>query len=333
MKKVLVHALSALLILSALGTAAAQELVIYSGRSKSLVEPIIQQFERETGIKVRVKYGKSAELAVLLLEEGMRSPADLFWAQDAGALGAVAKADLFVKLPESVVARVPEQFRNENGLWVAVTGRARTLAYSPERVKPEELPQSIFDLTDPKWAGRVGWAPTNASFQAFVTAMRVLHGEETTKQWLLDMKANGAKAYPKNTPIIEAIAAGEIDLGLPNHYYLLRFKKANSKFPVAQTFFQPGDVGNLVNVAGVGILKSAQHPKEALAFVKYLLSVKGQQYFVSDVFEYPVTDEVIPNPNLPVAFEELLELTPQIDLDDLDDLKGTLELLREVGLL
>jgi iron(III) transport system substrate-binding protein len=310
----------------------AKELVIYSGRSKSLVEPIIKQFEKETGTKVKVRYGDTAQLAVALMEEGSKSPADLFWAQDAGALGAVNKAGLFNPLPESVWFKVPEKFRNSTGMWVATSGRARVIAYSSKRVKPEDLPKSIFELTEPKWKGKVGWAPTNASFQASVTAMRVLKGDAKTEQWLKAMKANGAKSYPKNTPIIEALAAGEIDLGLPNHYYLLRFKKTDSKFPVEQAFFQPGDPGNLVNVAGIGLLKTGRNTKEASAFATFLLSAKAQQYFVSEVYEYPVTGEVIPNPNL-VPFDQLLKRTPTLDLEKLDDLEGTLKLLRKAGIL
>ena len=190
----------------------------------------------------------------------------------------------------------------------------------------------MFDLTQPKWKGKVGWAPLNASFQAFVTAMRAQVGEERTEEWLSDMKTNGAKAYPKNTPIIEALAAGEIDLGLPNHYYLFRFKKGNSKYPVAQTFFKANDAGNLVNIAGIGLLKSSDNQETALKFIDYLLSAKAQQYFVSEVFEYPVTEGVIPNANL-LPLDELLKIVPTFDLNEMDDLEGTIKLLRRVGII
>jgi iron(III) transport system substrate-binding protein len=314
------------------GMAHAETLTLYSGRSKSLVDPIIQQFEKETGIEVKVSYANTTQLANKLKTEGKKSPASLFWAQDAGALGAVSKEGLFTKLPESVLAKVPKTFHHADGMWVATSGRARVLAYSPERVKMEELPESVFDLTQPMWKGKVGWAPLNASFQAFVTAMRVQIGEERTEKWLRDMKANGAKAYPKNTPIIEALAAGEIDLGLPNHYYLFRLKKGNSKYPVAQTFFKANDPGNLVNVAGIGLLKSSDNQETALKFIEYLLSAKAQQYFVSEVFEYPVTDNVIPNANL-LPLENLLKLVPTFDLNEMDDVEGTIKLLRRVGII
>lgn len=308
------------------------ELVLYSGRSRSLVEPIIDQFRKETGIEVTARYGNTAQLALAIQEEGERSPADVFWAQDAGALGALSKAGVFVDLPDSVVDRIPLRFRNSKLTWVATSGRARVLAYSPDRVSADELPKSVFELSDPKWRGRVGWAPANASFQSFVTAMVVQHGEVRTREWLRAVRDNGAKAYPKNTPIIEALAAGEIDLGLPNHYYLLRFKASDSRYPVEQTFFRAGDSGNLVNVAGVGILKASARAESALKFVEYLLSPRAQQFFTREVFEYPVTEDVIPNSRL-VSLDSLLELVPDVNLDDLDDLRNTLRLLTEVGLL
>ncbi len=321
-----------LLLFALVGVVHAETLTLYSGRSKSLVDPIIQQFEKDTGIEVKVSYANTTQLANKLMTEGEKTSASLFWAQDAGALGAVSKKGLFAKLPESVLKKVPKTFRHSDGLWVATSGRARVIAYSPERVAMDALPKSVFDLTQPKWKGKVGWAPLNASFQAFVTAMRAQVGEERTEKWLRDMQANEAKTYPKNTPIIEALAAGEIDLGLPNHYYLFRFKKGNSKFPVAQTFFKANDAGNLVNVAGIGLLKSSDNQETALKFIDYLLSAKAQQYFVSEVFEYPVIEGVIPNANL-LPLDELLKIVPTFDLNEMDDLEGTIKLLRRVGII
>jgi len=309
----------------------AQTLVLYSGRSKALVEPIVQRFTEETGVEVRVKYGKTAQLAVALQEEGTRSPADVFWAQDAGALGALVGAEMFSPLEEATLSRVPEAYRGADGLWVSTSGRARVLAYSSVRVAESDLPTSVFDLKDPKYRDRVGWAPTNASFQAFVTAMRKTHGRDATKAWLTEMIANGAQAYPKNTAIIQGIAAGEVDYGLPNHYYLLRFKTADKNYPVEQTAFAAGDIGNLVNVAGAGVLKTSANQEAAQAFVAYLLSPKAQQFFASETFEYPVVADVIPSPRLQ-PLESLQGGSPAVDLDSLEDLQGTLELLGEVGL-
>lgn len=307
-------------------------LVLYSGRSEDLVEPVIELFEKQTGIDVQTKFANTPELALTLREEGTRGHADVFWAQDAGALGSVAKAGLFVDLPADIGADLPPLFRHAGGKWVATSGRARTIAYSTERVKKESLPKSVFDLADARYRGHVGWAPPNASFQAFVTAMRKVHGEDTTRTWLVAMKKNGTHAYANNVAILQAVARGEIDYGLPNHYYLLNFKKSEARFNVEQASFEPGDVGNLVNVAGMGILATGAHHDAAERFIRFVLSPIAQQYFASEVSEYPVIDGVMTNERL-VPRDELLKLAPPVTLDDLDDLDGTLALLRSVGLL
>lgn len=308
-----------------------EQLVIYSGRSKALVQPLIRVFERETGIEVQVRYGATPQLAVTLQEEGSQSPADLFWAQDAGALEAVARADLFAPLPSALTSQVPETFRSHSDLWVGTSGRARVLAYSPDRVDEATLPSSVLDLTDPKYRGRVGWAPSNGSFQAFVTAMRHALGEERTEAWLVAMKNNDAQPFANNTSILQAIAAEQIDLGLPNHYYLLRFRKTDANFPVRQTSFQPGDIGNLVFVSGIGRLKTSRNQQAAERFVEFLLSHRAQQYFVSEVYEYPMAEGVILSEDL-VGIDVLREGAPQIEAEALGDLDGTLRLLRKVGL-
>lgn len=308
----------------------AQELVLYAGRSESLVAPLVEKFESESGIEVRVKYGQSAQLALALQEEGAHSPADVFWAQDAGSLGALCRSGAFKALPRDVVDPVPSYFRDSDLEWVATSGRARCFAYAPDRV--DNKPASVFDLTDARWKGRVGWAPANASFQSFVTAMRITHGDDKARAWLVAMRDNGAKAYAKNTAIIEAIAAGEVDLGLPNHYYLLRFKKQDPDFPVEQSFFEDRDIGNLINVAGVGVLRTAKNNDAAQQFVEFLLSRQAQTFLVENVYEYPVVDYDIHNPSL-VDMKSLMTVAPEVELNDLDELQGTLDMLREVGLL
>ncbi|MFB9146018.1 iron ABC transporter substrate-binding protein [Halomonas alkalicola] len=312
--------------------ASAASLTLYSGRGESMVEPIIAQFEKNTGISVNVRYGDTAQLAVLLQEEGRRSPADLYWGQDAGAMGELSKAGLLAELPADIYEGLPTIYTSESGNWVAASGRARVFAYSPERVGEDEHPESIFDLVDERYEGRVGWAPTNGSFQSFVTAMRLEHGDERTREWLEGMKENGAVTYRNNGTQVQGIADGEIDFGLVNNYYLPRFVASDADFPVEQAFFADGDIGNLVNVAGIAVIESSSNQEAAVEFVRFLLSPAAQQYFTTNVFEYPVTREVIQNPVLE-DFDRLLEVSPQIDLDDLDDLEGTLRLLRDAGLL
>ncbi|ADI14653.1 iron ABC transporter substrate-binding protein [Truepera radiovictrix] len=314
-----------------LGAALAQDLTVYSGRSEDFIAPLVERFEAETGLQVDVRYGNTAELAATLLEEGANSPADVFFPQDGGALGAVAREGLFAELPGELLERVDARFRSPEGLWVGVTGRARVLAYNTDSVSEDELPASVFELTEPQWQGRVGWAPTNASFQAFVTAMRLLEGEARTREWLEGMLANGVRAYEGNTPILEALGRGEIDAGITNHYYLYRFlEEQGESFPVRNHLFEGGDVGSLINVAGVGVLASSDQRENAEAFVAYLLEDDAQTYFTETVFEYPLVPG-IPTNELLVPLEEIE--TPEIDLSNLDDLEATLELLEEVGAL
>ena len=326
------HLLSLVLLTSLAGVTLAQSLTVYSGRGEALVQPLVERFSAETGIEVQVRYGGTAELAVLILEEGRASPADVFWGQDAGALGALSLAGRLTVLPEALTAGLPGIYASRGGLWIATSGRARVLAYSPERTVGELWPDSVFDLTDPAYRGRVAWAPTNGSFQAFVTAMRVVHGEDATEAWLRGMIANDVQAYRNNTTQVEAIAAGEVDYALVNNYYLLRFLANDPAYPVGQGFFADGDIGNLVNVAGAGIVNTSRNVAAAEHFLAFLLEPESQAYFTNDVYEYPVVPGVEANEAL-ASFEALLAASPDVDLDVLEDLEGTLDLLREVGLL
>lgn len=306
-------------------------LTVYSGRSEDLVGTVIADFEAATGIDVEVRYGDTAELAALLLEEGDASPADVYWAQDAGALGAVSQQGLFAELPQDVLDRVEAGNRSAAGDWIGVTGRARTIVYSTENVSEDELPASVFDLTDEQYAGRVGWAPTNGSFQSFVTAMRVVEGEDATRAWLEGMIANDAQVYENNSSQVEAAGRGEIDFGLVNNYYLLRFLAEDPDFPAAN-HFPSGDIGALLNVAGVGVLASTDQQDAAEQFVAYLLSDETQEYFsqVADAAEFPLVAGVEAMEPLP-SLEEIG--APDVDLNELADLEGTLQLLTEVGAL
>ncbi len=264
-----------------------------------------------------------------MLEEGSNSPADVFFAQDPGGLGAVV--EMLSPLPEAILNQVEPRFRDPQGNWVGISGRARTLVYNTESLSPEDLPDDLWGLTDEQWQGRIGWAPTNASFQTMVTAMRAIWGEAETTRWLSEMLANDPIAYEKNTPIVAAVGAGEVDLGLVNHYYLYRFiQEEGERFQARNYFLPAGGPGSLVMVAGAGILDTASNPEAAEQFLDFLLSPVAQQYFATQTFEYPLVEGVVTARELPA----LAELNAaNIDLADLADLQGTVELLRETGVL
>lgn len=316
----------------AAGTGDAGSLVIYSGRSENLVAPIIEQFSEATGIQVEVRYAGTSELAATIMEEGANSPADVFFSQDGGALGELSKAGLLAPLPDEILELVPANLVGENGDWVGVSGRARVLVYNNSELTEADLPDDIWGLTDPEWSGRVGWAPTNASFHTFVTALRVLEGEERAQEWLEAMLANDVQAYEGNAQIVEAVASGEISVGLVNHYYLYRFlAEQGESFSARNYHFRTPNAGSIINVAGVAILNTAKNPEQAQQFVEYLLSTDAQQYFATQTHEYPLIDAAIEGPDLLIPLNEIA--TPDIQLNDLDDLAGTLELLQSVGAL
>lgn len=307
------------------------DLTLYSGRGEALVAPIIAAFTAETGTNVSVRYAGTAELAILLQEEGDASPADLFWAQDAAALGAVAGS--FATLPEDLVGSVPAAYRDAENRWVATSGRGRVLAYSTERVSTDELPATMADMNDAAWNGRVAVAPTNGSFVAHIAAMRVALGDEATADWLAAFQANNPVIVRNNTAILQAIADGEADIGVVNNYYLSRQLARDAEFPVNQTLFATqGDIGNLLLVAGIGVLNGSDHSDEAQAFIRFLLSPAAQQYFTGEVAEFPVVPGIIVS-RQDINIDDVIQAAPQVDLNAIGDLEGTLEMLREAGLI
>lgn len=311
---------------------AADPLTIYSARREELVAPIIAQFSEDTGIEVEVRYGNLAEMVIMILEEGENSPADVFFTQDASGLGALASEDRLAPLPAEIVESVPSQFSSPDDVWVGVSGRARVLIYNPTLVDEEELPASILDLTNERWRGLVGWAPTNGPFQGQVTALRVLLGDEAAREWLEGMLANDVVTYPENTNVVQGVADGEVAMGLVNHYYLYEYLAEDEDLAdsLANHFFEAGDPGALVNVAGVGVLDTSDQPETAHTFIEYLLSEESQTYFAESTYEYRLIE------GIPIA-EGLTPLEalepPDLDLGNLADLEGTLEMMREVGVL
>lgn len=306
-------------------------LVIYSGRGEDLVGPLIEQFEQASGIQTDVRYAGSAEQAQLLLTEGENSPAQVFLSQEAGALGLLGSQGLLSALPEDVLAQVPEAYSADDGTWVGVTGRARVVAYDSQQVSDQDAPTTAAELLDPRWAGQIGVAPGNASFLSFITAMRLVDGEEATAEWLAALVANGAKTYERNGAILEAVNTGEIQLGLINHYYWFSAaaEQGAENMRAKIAFGAPGDIAGLVNATGVGILNSAAENPDARAFVDYLLSEEGQTYFVESEFEYPLVPGV-PGPEGVPPLESLRG--PDIDLSDLGTVAESAALIDEAGL-
>ena len=307
-------------------------LTVYSGREESLVQPLIDQFSAETGITVEVRYGNTSEMAALLLEEGEATQAGVFLAQDAGALGAVSNEELFVTLPDKITSLVAPGFSSTDGTWVGVTGRARVVVYNQDLVAEGDLPATAAEIVSPKWSGKVGVAPTNASFQSFITAYRVLKGEGAAESWVSAMVSNDPEIFENNHAILEAVDSAVVPLGLINHYYwyAMAAERGAENMNAQLWFTEAGDPASIVNVSGAGILTPAQLDQDAYDFVSYLLSEAGQNYFVETTFEYPLVDGVAAPANLP-ALSELVN--PELDLSDLDTLSESQLLLTRFGLL
>ncbi len=317
-------------LISGCGDEGLPTLTVYAGHHAGLMEEIMNRFAEQEGIKVRLRIGDPSSLANAILEEGSNSPADVFISEGAAALGALAAEGRLEPLPSEILARVPSWASDREGRWVGFAGRARVLVYNPERVRPDELPQSVFELTEPRWRGRVGWAPANPEFQNFVTAMRLLHGDEETRAWLLAMKENDVREYPNNITIVDGVADGEIDVGLVNHYYLYAMRADRGSLNAENYYFTNGDVGGLINVSGAGIVDSSDQKDLGRRLIEFLLTPEIQALVAEEGFEYPLVAGAPTPPGAP-AIEELHP--PAIDLSALRDLRGTVELLQETGVL
>ncbi|MFB6344350.1 MAG: extracellular solute-binding protein [bacterium] len=346
------------LILTGCTSGGDQTLTVYSGRSKPLVDGLVEQYQQQSNITVNVKYGKDAQLLAALNEEGNQTPADVFWANTTGALSNSVDNDLLNRLPDSILNRA-NRFVPSNNRWVPVTTRFRVLAYNSNRVNPDELPDSVLDLPQKSnLEGRIGWTPTYSSFQDFMTVLRLTEGKDVARNWVRDMSDLNPKSYTSNTPMIQALKAGEIDVALTNHYYVLRLKhggaegeyegheeeegeeheeeheesKPDPDAPVKTYHFAQGDPGNLALVTGAGVISATQQEGPARNFLEFLLSKQAQSFAAEQVNEYPVVAGVdVPEYMTPV--QDALQLSPDFEPGRLSELEATLDLLREEGVL
>lgn len=310
---------------------APRELVVYSGRSDSMVAPLIAAFEAETGIDVRVNYAGSTQLAATLLEEGAQSPADVFFAQEASTMGLIAAEGMLATLDAQLINSVPANFRDGDSRWVGISGRARAITFNSAATSADQLPDSLDGFTAPAWRGRVGWAPENASFQSALAAMVALDGEEAATTWVTGMIANDARPFPSNTPGVTAVAAGEIDAMITNHYYLYRIKaEQGPDTPIENHFLRNGRSGSLVNITAAAILQTASNAENAERFIAYLLSPAGQMHFAQENAEFPV----VPGVETPQGLPSIVELAaPAIEFSQLANLETAVRILQTSGAL
>ncbi|HVM35014.1 MAG TPA: extracellular solute-binding protein [Actinomycetota bacterium] len=306
-------------------------LTIYSGRDEALVGPLLERFSEETGIPIDVRYGDSADLAVLLAEEGENTPADVFFSQTPGAVGYLDEQGLLAELPRDLLGKVDPKFEASDGRWIGLTARQRVLVYNEKIVDEADLPESVFDLTQPQYAGEVALAPSNGSFQDFVSAMALIEGEDVAQRWLDAMAAGGAPTYADNNSIVDAVARGEVAMGLANHYYNYRFLEEDPLLPSRNYVFPDGDIGALLIASTVSVVESSEATENAQKFVEFLLEEEAQNYFAEETFEYPLASGVAPSPELPPLD---MQSAPDFDIDRLGaELERTTKMIAESGLL
>jgi len=302
------------------------ELTVYSGRAEFLVGPLVDHIaSRYDGFSLDVRYSDSTDLVNQIDNEGEGTPADVFYSVNAGSLGALADAGRTQSLPEGLREFVGGEFRTDR--WIGTSGRARSVPFNTDALSDDDVPDDITDFPE-EIDAELGWAPSYGSCQAFVTAMRVLEGEETTREWLQSVVDAGIRSYPGEFAACQAIADGEIDAGFTNHYYVQRVIEGREDPPIA-TAFTEGDAGAVFNVAGAAVVDAAADGELAENFVRHLLSSEAQDYFAVRTYEYPLVADVPPVGELP-SIDELD--VPELDLSRLSNLEETVDLMREVGI-
>ena len=310
-----------------------EDVVIYTSRKKAVIDPILQRFASETGMSVSVQYGDARQLATTIRTEGEQTDADLFWAHDLGAIDTLQQDSLLVSLSDSLLEQVAPMLQGGDDTWVATSTRARMLVYAPSRADSgKSLPSSVIDLADSTYAGRVGWVPEDESFQLFVAALSQQAGRDSTQAWLQAMKEQGAKRYPNDLALIQALADGEVDYGLVNTPSFQRAKAQQDTLAVEQAFFADGDPGNLISMAGVALLKNSDQQERALRFIDYLLSRETQQRITENSYEYPVRSGVLPD-TVGVPLNRLFSRAPIASSSQRSSLKEARTMLRKLNLI
>ena len=301
------------------------ELTLYLGRGEGgLYENVIKAIKkRNPEFTLRIRRGPTASLTNAILAEAKAGiqKADLFWAVDSGAIGMVTGANLAQPLPQDLTQQLHQKFQFKQ--WVPITGRIRTVPFNTKKLTAKDIPDDIMAFPDSDL--KIGWAPAYASFQSFVTAMRILEGDKVTKDWLKGINSK-AKKYAGELGVVLAVERGAVDVGFANHYYTLRLKsgKPNANVDLA---FTNNDAGCLVNVSGIVALKQSAL---AINFIRYLLTKEVQSYLASEAYEIPLVDSVASPSGIP-ALDAISP--PDIDLTQLADLRPTIKLMRAAGVL
>ena len=318
---------------STVANAEAATLTLYSAQHEQTVDLLVADFEKETGIQVRVHTGEGPEVANQLLEEGTDSPADVYFTENSPELMLLEEKGLLAPVMSTTLAQIPSRYNSPHGTWVGVLARENVLAYNTTMIQPNQLPASLMDLADPSWKGKVAIAPSDGDFLPLVSAVEALKGKDEALQWLKGLKAN-AQIFDDDEGVVAAVNRGSVATGIINNYYWARLKVEVGDAAVnsALYHFGHGDVGALINVSGAGVLKTAPYPQAAQRFLAYLVSDRAQQLMAKSniTFEYPLRPGVKPDPLLK-PFDQLEP--PALDIGKLGDDSDAGALLQAAGLL
>ncbi|MGY1755037.1 iron ABC transporter substrate-binding protein [Blastococcus sp. SYSU D01042] len=308
-----------------------EALTVYSAQHESLVRTMLEGFTDETGIELEFRDANDSELANQIVQEGEASPADVFLTENSPSIDVVDKAGLLAPIDAPTAEQVEERYRPEAGNWIGFAARSTALIYNPAEIPEGELPASMLDLADPAWEGRVAIAAGGADFQAIVSAVLALEGEEATREWLAGLQRN-AEIYASNTAIMKAVDEGEVPVGITYHYYWFRDQAQEGLIgdDARLHFFRNQDPGAFVSVSGAGVLASSDQEEAAQRLVEWLTARGAQERLAeSTALEYAVGVGVDSAEALP----PLAELqAPDVDPGSLDAELVT-ELMQDVGLL
>jgi iron(III) transport system substrate-binding protein len=308
-----------------------RSITVYNAQHEELLVAMAPIFEKQTGIKVRLRNGSDFELGNQLVAEGAKTPADVFLTENSPAMSLVESKELFAPLSDRTLDKIPAQYRPKSGMWIGWAGRATVLAYNTKAVRRDDLPASIMDLADPAWKGRTSFSPSGADFQAIVSAVLQLKGEKATAAWLKGLKANGT-VYQGNNVVMNSVNDGQVDTGIIYHYYWYRDQAEAGQNSSGSKLYYFGkkDPGAFLSVSGAGILKASKHKADAQKFVDFLVSRTGQQELANSyAMEYPLNPAVaVKRPIPPLSKID----PPAIDVTKLNGPK-VIELLQKAGLL
>jgi iron(III) transport system substrate-binding protein len=317
---------------SAAGSLAGESITLYNGQHEQTTSRLVSAFEKRTGVKVNVRTGDEAELGNQIIQEGSSSPADVFYTENTPVLEHLREEGLLARLAPTTLAAIPARYNSTQGDWVGVSGRIAVLVYNTSQVSPTSLPSSILALAQPRFEGKLGFAPSETDFQPLVSSITKFYGAGVAEKWLQGIKANG-KVYPDNETVVAQVNNGESAIGLINHYYWFRLRAevGQGGMHSALHYYTPGDPGDLLNVSGAAVLKSSSHQAAAQAFVAFLVSREGQETIAhSDSYEYPLR----PGVAAASVLRPFAQLRPAaISPAELGDGSAPLELEQKLGLL